>query len=154
MGESVVPCPCENGTIVKATYMDDWNRVKFETRITCPACLREYELRTAALNARKQEAEVCFQKAQILANQRYLSPWLDSFKGCTVKAAWLRYTTGSGYPSLGTFYKHVRDHGGLLNYLEWCFSKNIRYEWKRFGIKDEEIETLLEHAQYLTAETC
>jgi hypothetical protein len=87
--------------------------------------------------------EVYLRKARALAQERHLSRSLSSFRGCTLKGAWIKYTGASGYPALGAFYKHVKYSGNLIGYLEGCFTSDIAYNWERLGIRDEEIEVLL-----------
>jgi hypothetical protein len=59
------------------------------------------------------------------------------------KAAWPRYTGGSGYPALGTFYKHVKDAGGVNAYMRRCFESDIEEALRKLPIEDNEIEELL-----------
>jgi hypothetical protein len=57
------------------------------------------------------------EKAQNLAMERYLAKWLALFAGMTKKAVWERYTGGSGYPALSTFYQHVKHTGSVDEYM-------------------------------------
>jgi hypothetical protein len=45
--------------------------------------------------------------------------------------------------SIGLSYKHVRDVGGVREYMKWCFDRDIEGILRRMPIEDEEIETLL-----------
>ena len=47
------------------------------------------------------------------------------FDGKSRKAAWLSYTGGAGYPAQETFYKHVREIGGLPEYMTRCFHHEL-----------------------------
>jgi hypothetical protein len=123
--EETDPCRCGQGTVVFRVKMDNWNRMRrsFETR--CPQCSLEGEIERRKLQVEHQLGEECLQKARTLAVERYLQTWLDRFENCNAKAAWLQYTGGGGYPSLGTFYRHVREFGGVTEYMRWCFSSDI-----------------------------
>jgi hypothetical protein len=62
-----------------------------------------------------------------------------------------RYTGGSGYPSLGTFYKHVNAAGGVSEYMKWRFDCDIEDALRRMSIADKEIETLLSRRSQVVA---
>jgi hypothetical protein len=39
-----VKCPCGKGKVIQKSYMDDWNRHKYEQLISCPDCEKVYQL--------------------------------------------------------------------------------------------------------------
>lgn len=136
-------CRCGKGAVVFRVEVDDWNRMRrsFETR--CLHCSLENEIERRKSQVEQQFREECLQKARSLAEERYLQTWLDRFRSCSSKVAWMRYTGGAAYPSLGTFYKHVRDFGGIVEYMRWCFSSNVGCALQTMRIADEEIDALL-----------
>lgn len=82
--------------------------------------------------------------SKLIAEARYLESWLKIFAGLTKRAAWERLTEGGkSYPALGTFYKHVRDFGGLQPYLIWSFKSDLKHAIKVGSIRDAELEELL-----------
>lgn len=75
--------------------------------------------------------------------------WIKKFAGLNKKQIWKLYTGGSGYPSLGTFYKHVRDEG-VTQYLERCFCYDFEVVLQGMGINDKEITSLIEQAKNIS----
>jgi hypothetical protein len=75
------------------------------------------------------------------------------FEGMTKKAAWDRYTGGSGYPALGTFYQHVKHSGSLSKYTEWCLTGEPDRSLLILGVDDKEIAALLKERTELWSPT-
>lgn len=141
------PCECGAGTITNVMEMDDWNRTRGSTEIHCPACEEKRSRELEANRAREKRRDELLRRAKQLAKDRYLERWLALFAELSKKAAWERYTGGSGYPALGTFYQHVKHSGSLSKYMEWCFPNDLQKSLRILDVEDKEIEGLLkEHS--------
>lgn len=136
------PCGCGNGTVTYRREMDDWNRVRDSTTINCPKCRADFENQERLRQQQEAKREVLWNKALTIARERYLPRWLEMFAGKSKKETWLLYTGGSGYPALGTFYKHVKPEG-VEAYLRGHFSHDFPSALKRMGVEDSDIESLL-----------
>jgi hypothetical protein len=136
-------CRCGKGTVTYVVEMDDWNRARDHTYINCPACKEEDRQKQAITAERAERAATLYVKAKQLALDRYLDLWLSAYSGLQKKDAWKRYIGGSGYPTLGTFYKHVRDLSGLTEYMRWCFLNRFEEALRAMNVHDEEIEAIL-----------
>ncbi len=138
------PCACGAGTVETTFEMDDWNRSRPSQVIHCPTCEAAH---SEVLRQRKQnEADraALLGEAQRLAKERYLSRWLALFEGKSRKAAWQTFTGGAGYPALETFYKHVREKGGVAEYMTWCFHQEVRHALRILQVEDADITDLLD----------
>lgn len=141
-------CECGTGTETYTFEMDDWNRTRSSTEIHCPTCREKRQQQSEAEQARENLRDELLRTAKQLATERYLDRWLALFAATTKKAAWERYTGGSGYPALGTFYQHVKHSGSLSKYMEWCLPNDLERSLKILGVEDTEIEALLkEHSR-------
>lgn len=138
------PCECGEDTETFTFEMDDWSRTRSSREIHCPKCREKKRKEWEADQAWEKQRDKLLHAAQHLASDRYLARWLALFEGMTKKAAWERYTGGTGYPALGTFYQHVKHSGGLSKHLEWCFTNDLERSLRVLGIVDTEIETLLQ----------
>jgi hypothetical protein len=138
------PCECGEGTETFTFEMDDWNRTRSSTEIHCPKCREKKQRQIEAEHAREKKRDEHLQRARQLATDRYLAQWLALFAGMTKKAAWERYTGGTGYPALGTFYQHVKHSGSLSKYMEWCLTSDLERSLRVLGVEDKEIGTLLQ----------
>jgi hypothetical protein len=136
-------CWCGKGTITDVLEMDDWNRTRDYRKFDCPACEKKHSEEAAALKRREEKKENLYRKAQKIAEDRYLTDWLSRYEGLSKKEAWMRYTGGSGYPSLGTFYKHVKHAGGIIEYMRWRFSSDFPAALRSMAVKDPDIQALL-----------
>ena len=142
------PCDCGAGTETFTVEMDDWNRTRSSTEVHCPKCREKKQREIDAERTREKKWDELLQRAQQLATERYLAQWLALFAGMTKKAAWERYTGGSGYPALGTFYQHVKHSGSLGKYMEWCLTSDLERSLRVLEVEDKEINVLLrERAQ-------
>ena len=142
MGTDIEPCWCGKGTIKYITEMDDWNRVRTSREINCPECMEKERIRNAEESARENRRIELYHQAKQVAESRYLEQWLGMYEGLNKKEAWELFTGGSGYPSLGTFYKHVKE-SGVISYMRWYFSNRFENSLKAMGINDSEIVDLL-----------
>jgi len=141
-------CWCGNGTITYITEMDDWNRVRHHTQINCPICKEEADKEAAERQRREESRNKLRSEAKSIAEERYLARWLAMYSGLNKREAWKLYTGGSGYPALGTFYKHVREQG-LTEYVRWCFSNDFQKALERMGVEDNDIQHLLSEREYI-----
>jgi hypothetical protein len=166
-------CPCGQGVFTIRRYMDDWNRVEDRWAMNCPRCTKEYTLDSFSYyhsglhqvgyrwvvtvkfkqaQSLRKEAEQLKARAFDAAKRRYLSRWLSRFEGQTKKDVWTRLTAnGEQYPSLGTFYKHLRD-GGQTRYLTDYFAAHLETALALIGVADTEIRALLSRAKDTDAE--
>ena len=147
MWEREEPCRCGKGKLLRRSEMDDWNRTRESSATLCEHCGHEERLRCSEWDKNFSEQRKLFGKAIAIATERHLKAWLRSCDGCTTKEAWFRYTNGIDYPSLGTFYKHVRQHGSLKSCLEQCFINQVGHKWRSLGISDADVEDLLERSR-------
>jgi hypothetical protein len=128
--------------------MDDWNRHEECWEMNCPECQQNFRLYidhyrhkglthevhlwvpTSSLNKVKHiEKQLETAKAEVteIATVRYTGRWLQRFEDAKTKKEVWRRLTGDGkrrhYPSLSTFYDHVR-RIGLEVYLRNEFTYN------------------------------
>jgi len=102
--------------------------------------------------ARVDAASKALEQAKKRVEQRLIdefgTPWLAHFHGRTKKQIWEDLVAdGRTYPSLGTFYKHVR-HAGLDRELSWY----LRFEEAETVLRvlkrsDSQLATLLSDAK-------
>ncbi|WP_157466893.1 hypothetical protein [Edaphobacter aggregans] len=149
MRTETAPCECGEGTETFTFEMDDWNRTQSSTEIHCPKCQQKKQREIEVEQAREKKRDELLQRAQQLTTERYLLQWLALFAGMTKKAAWERYTGGSGYPALGTFYLHVKHSGSLGKYMEWCLTNDLERSLGVLEVKDKEIDALLQERAQL-----
>jgi hypothetical protein len=142
----VRPCRCGDGTITFHLEMDDWNRARTYTTYECDRCRKEADDNARVQLDRKQMRHALLSMALKLASDRYLSQWLARFEGKSKKAAWQILTAHQKYPSLGTFYQHVRETG-LDHYLRWRFAGDFEMALKALKIRDSEIDELIERSK-------
>jgi hypothetical protein len=142
------PCRCGKGLIDYVVEMDDWNRCESWEEVRCLACRRENEAAAREDERRAKLREAAAKKAVALAKERYLAKWLERFGGKSKKAVWLALTNqGEDYPSLGTFYTHLKHHDSTAEYLTWRFEQDVGGVLKAAGVRDREIEGLLQEAR-------
>ncbi len=175
MSKDVKPCPCGKGTYTIISEMDDWNRTRDSWEMNCADCKREYLLQTETAfdsglsyerhfwarrgnvekyEKLKQEANKLLKKAYEISETMYLEKWKNTFNGKNKKSVWVAITNnGEHYPSLGTFYKHVKDEG-IEKYLESFFKRENSEALKILGISDENISMLRKKAGELEKEAC
>jgi hypothetical protein len=137
------PCQCGAGTVTYTMEMDDWNRTRSHSEIHCSSCHDKDLQNQEAIWVHEKQHQDLYSEAKRIAADRYLGTWLALYSGLTKKEAWSRYTGGSGYPALGTFYKHVKDSDGLAEYMRWCFFNDFEKPLRSMAIKDGAIEALL-----------
>lgn len=142
IGKVTKSCPCGKGTVTYREEMDDWNRVRVHKQIECAPCKEVAEEKERQEEHRKEMKASLFEKARHIAEERYITSWLTSFNNLNKREVWLKLTGGNGYPSLGTFYKHVKEEG-LTKYLNRIFSQDFPEILKREGVDDKDIEALL-----------
>lgn len=160
MSETNEPCPCGGGLYTVHSEMDDWNRHREHWEMKCPKCKAVYILQSeGAIDsgisyeryfwARKEnvaqhdtlmkKASVLVNEADLKARERHFDTWKALFKEKNKKYIWSIITNnGEHYPSLGTFYKHVK-HEGLEQYLDWVFKNENDRALILLGVKDDEL---------------
>jgi hypothetical protein len=142
MGSETRPCWCGKGTIVCYTEMDDWNRVRQHTDINCEFCKLKQQEKVEASDKLKSRRDDLYQRAKAIAESKYLQTWVDRYSGLSKVDAWRLYTGGVGYPSLGTFRKHVKEEG-FAKYFQRVFSHRFEEALDKMGVVDPEIKELL-----------
>lgn len=143
MSSTEAPCACGKGTVTTTVRMDDWHRTEHSHEIHCPQCKAQQEEVLQERRSNNKARDELNGLIVSLATERYLQRWLDLFEGKSRKSAWMIYTGGHAYPSLATFYKHVREQG-LPQYLTWCFRNDVQKALGILNITDAEIEALLQ----------
>jgi hypothetical protein len=143
-----VPCPCGKGKVVITMRMDDWNRIETSRAILCDNCRAEADQRIQEQERIEKEKADFRSKAVSLAKERHLKDWLNGFNDLSKKKIWelIPKSPYGGYPSLGTFYKHVQHHGSVTAYLEWRFESDIELLFPS-NIRDPEVEELLKKSK-------
>ncbi|MBN3738151.1 MULTISPECIES: hypothetical protein [Burkholderia] len=142
-GEPVArSCPCGNGHYLVITRSDDWNRVDERWEMQCASCAITHGLyaydsnwkgvavtrlgwlpRVLLLELSRKYEEMQRAKKEITsyAIAEYGEVWVKHFSDQSKKSIWQELTDGGTcYPSLATFYSHVRQ-SGLTNVLEQYF---------------------------------
>ena len=146
MWRDEIPCSCGKGKIVRVFRMDDWNRTETTSETLCAECRRKDHQSWRAEDRKAAKRRKYRAEAVSLAKSRYLMTWLKTFEGASKKEVWEAIPKSiSGYPSLGTFYTHIRHFGSVSKYLEWRFESDIE-EFFPARFKDREIEGLLTKA--------
>jgi hypothetical protein len=51
-----------------------------------------------------------------------------------------RYTGGSGYPALGTFYQHVRHAGSIIEYMRQRFESDFEDALLKMSVADKTLK--------------
>ncbi len=147
MSRQTETCKCGKGTITYIRLMDDWNRTKGHLEINCARCKAENVKIQKRLDREEAERVKAENRALALAKFRYLEKWINRFSGLKGKRAWEALPDSWDYPSLGTFYKHVKAHkGGLAGYIRWRFETDLNKIFPTV-FQDEEIERLLKAAE-------
>jgi len=138
------PCPCGNGQYTVVERSDDWGRHEERWEMHCPSCLHRYGLYSFDYNRkgmvstshrwlpRQMLSELAVTASEVEEARKALSAyavaqfqeqWNEHFRGKAKKAIWRELTEdGRQYPSLPTFYLHVRESSlekQLARYLEY-----------------------------------
>ena len=158
-------CPCGAGTYTVVFLMDDWNRTEERWTMNCSTCKNNYVrhtfwyldsgmtaesyrwVRCEALHAYQEcvrAHEQLQRKISNTARVRHLEKWRALFTDChSKKAVWLCLTGGRGYPSLPTFYAHIRPLG-VDHYIEaWFTWQHLPEILYRLKVTDADIQELL-----------
>ena len=142
MGTETYPCRCGVGTISVSTEMDDWNRKRYQKKINCEYCERQEQAKAEEAHKRKELRDGLLHKARVLAESRHLAAWMKLMTGKSKVDAWRFYTGGSGYPSLGTFRKHMKEEG-QGKYFQRLFRQDIGTVLTKMGVTDAELDVIL-----------
>lgn len=89
-------------------------------------------------------------KMATYARTRYFEEWHQHFRGMSKKSIWCELTRkGSEYPSLSTFYSHVR-HSGLTDRLDEYFEfHRIRAVIRILGLDDNRLNGMIRRVEEL-----
>ncbi len=86
-----------------------------------------------ALQDQKDQLDSCLQGT-------YSSKWIASFEGKTKKAVWRELVAdGRDYPSLATFYTHVRQDGLSKTLLRYVRHGEVATLQRILGVADEQL---------------
>ena len=146
--------------------MDDRKRKRYEEKMNCPDCEKNFVLDMYEVNrkgvwkttskwimreddkkAKKLELEAheMFKKAEKMAMKRYLDAWMEYLSGVKNKREIWNLLTSNGkhYPSLSTFYKHLKAES-LTEYLKLYFYADSTEEFKKTMkiLKKEDLEII------------
>jgi hypothetical protein len=138
------PCPCGNGQYTVVQRSDDWGRHEELWKMHCQSCLQRYGLYSFdysrsgivvtshrwlprqllnELAVTAAEVEEARKAASAYAVTQFQDQWNKHFRGKAKKAIWRELTEdGKRYPSLPTFYLHVRESSlekQLARYFEF-----------------------------------
>jgi hypothetical protein len=138
------PCPCGNGHYTIIQRSDDWGRHQERWEMHCQYCLQLYGLysfdynRNGMVNTshlwlpRQMLSELAIETSEVeearkavsaFAVAQFQDRWNEHFRGKAKKAIWRELTEdGKRYPSLPTFYLHVRESSlekQLARYFEY-----------------------------------
>jgi hypothetical protein len=138
----IKPCWCGKSTITYIMEMDGWNRTRTSRIINCQECLEKDLFEEQEKSRKKELREKLHNKAKNLAADRYLDAWIEKFEGLNKKQAWEALSNKSGYPSLGTFYKHTKDEG-MLKYIKRQFEQDFEACLEKLGLSDENITSII-----------
>jgi hypothetical protein len=130
---AIRPCPCGMNHYVVITRSDDWNRFDESWEMRCPLCAEKYglyqynynrkgfhttgyewlpQVTLQELSVRAEELKEAEIGLKAYAIAQHGEPWTRHFDHKTKKAVWCELTEdGKHYPSLPTFYAHVREFG-------------------------------------------
>lgn len=168
-------CPCGRGYYAVTYRSDDWGRFEQRWAMHCPGCATNYALYTYYVNRkgttetyygwvpkpflrelaelRKRMEEEKRRLATYLETQ-YNEKWLQHFSCKTKKAVWSELTqNGRTYPSLTTFYSHIRDSGleyVLKGYLQYRETETII---RVLELDDIDLTSMIEMIQKLEQAT-
>ena len=159
MSSTKSKCPCGQGTYTVRSYMDDWNRLEDRWEMDCPECQERFQLYTyyyldsgmtwdskiwvlseefERYRLIEEELEIIKVEVVGLFISRYLDRWISYFDDTkTKKDVWRRLTdNGERYPSLSTFYSHIRG-SDVLEYLRKEVNfHNLPFMITKLGIVD------------------
>ena len=125
-------CECGKGVVEITQRSNDWLQFEEHHDVQCQICKAKRE-------AIKQRRIVLHNEINSMAEARYLLRWLGLFDGLNKRQVWAKLFKEHGYPSLQTFYKHVK-HETLDGYLRRTFFQDIREALALLCTSDSEIE--------------
>ena len=165
------PCPCGKGRYTVVRRSDDWGRFDEHWAMHCPRCKADYALyiyhanrkgitethhgwvQKSLLRELTQLQEQTDKEKQRLATYlrtKYAGQWHQYFTGKTKKTIWEELTqNGSHYPSLPTFYNHVR-HSVVQNMLNsYLEHHNVGIVIRVLGLDDRKLTSVMQGIQDL-----
>src|SRR5260221_300812 len=162
-------CPCGKSTYFVMDRSDDWGRFEQRWGMDCHQCARNYRLYSYVtfhkglryeahgwakktlfdeLMSCNKECDVARGRLQRHLMRNYKARWLEHFAGTNKKAVWCALTReGDSYPSLDTFYDHVR-RGGLARVLMgYLTDRHADIVVRVLRLKDEKLDAMAEQIQ-------
>lgn len=130
-----VPCDCGVGVIEITRRSNDWLQFEEHHDVQCKICKTKRE-------AIKQRRIVLKNEINSLAEARYLLRWLALFDGLNKRQVWVKLFKEQGYPSLQTFYRHVK-HETLDGYLRRTFFQDVERALALLNVSDSGIAAAL-----------
>lgn len=129
------PCECGMGLIEITRRSNDWLQFEEHHDIQCQICKAKRE-------AIQQRRTVLKNEINSMAEARYLLRWLGLFDGLNKRQVWAKLFKEHGYPSLQTFYKHVK-HETLDGYLRRTFFHDVERALALLNVSDNGIAAAL-----------
>lgn len=164
-------CPCGKGKYTVTHRSDDWNRFDERWSMLCPRCKADYGLHSYATN-RKGIAETHYgwvpkrpldelaelvkrrddesRKLAVLLVSRYASSWHEHFKRMSKREIWTELTNdGRNYPSLATFYSHVRQLGLEKVLNRYLVYREVETVGRVLKFSASELDSITKHLRAL-----
>lgn len=166
MGKHRYPCPCGKGEYEEISISDDWGGQRENHVMLCPECKEKYvydltvvhghlgdEIRRGwVLKSVLEEERRYRENVEKKARELYFTKWKDTFKHTkSKKEIWQKLTlNGRYYPSLGTFYKHIKGYGRekLIEEINHYFTYSdlkrvfevckVEPDWKQLGVNEDD----------------
>jgi hypothetical protein len=155
-------CPCGSGHYRVVVRSDGWGRSEQNWSMECPECEKNYALAvrhdidsgmsvarfcwvplalSQEVSALEGDARRQIEEVEMVARERYSEKWHRHFEGVAKKAIWTQLTdSGKEYPSLSTFYTHIREFGGLNAVLDRYFGLEYLPRMLRIlGVMDDDL---------------
>ncbi|MEP1032482.1 hypothetical protein [Ekhidna sp.] len=173
ISEKKKTCPCKSGFYTVTLKLDDWNRMEEFWNMNCSHCEDDYILHhdfvtSSGLNEKryfwikksqwlkfenlKSEAKKFRDLSVEIARREYQELWNQYFFKKKKKFIWKALTNnGSVYPSLSTFYTHIKEWG-IEQYLSDFFKNYNSLALQILNVENKEISSLREKANSLEEE--
>lgn len=159
-------CPCGKGRYAVVSRSDDWGRHEERWSMECTRCRIVYRLFAYHSNrkginethygwvpklvlrdlsrlergARNEE-----RKLSVYMRRKYRNQWRQHFVNKGKKATWTELTeAGNHYPSLPTFYAHIR-HWGVQRLLdEYLTYRKVETVVRVLGLRDTQLMSMVQ----------
>lgn len=169
------PCPCGKGHYTVTHRSDDWGRFEDHWAMHCRHCNTNYVLYTyygnrkgitetyhgwvpkpllcelAELRERIEKEE---RRLATYLKAQYGEKWRQHFSGKRKKAIWSELTQdGRTYPSLSTFYSHIRNSGLVRVLEEYLAYREAETVIRVLELNDVGLSSIIERIQELEQAT-